>query len=225
MRFLFFNFFHYFWKSQIPRNRFFLSKKEKKSWNWNWTFFTDDKLKLWTEFRHMKMSHSSDHDKMEHMKKELEHLHCKSAANSELCLVISKFFSTLDSNEGDSFQLIYDDLPIYYVPESLKQRAFLFANIFTKWVFVKKKNILSYIFCDWFFKVPNQWQVGIPTFITRFGTYGKLDKVEQSRTEGGHRNSGYPKSWGKKFEKILKKFFFFFKKYQKKISRFFRDSF
>lgn len=93
----------------------------------------DDKLKLWTEFRHMKMSHSSDHDKMEHMKKELEHLHCKSAANSELCLVISKFFSTLDSNEGDSFQLIYDDLPIYYVPESLKQRAFLFANIFTKY--------------------------------------------------------------------------------------------
>ena len=94
--------------------------------------FLDDKLKLWTEFRHLKMTRSSDTDKMEHMKKELEHLNCKSAANSELCLVVAKFFSTLDSNEGDSFQLIYDDLPIYYVPESLKQRAFLFANIFTK---------------------------------------------------------------------------------------------
>ena len=131
----------------------------------------------------MKMSHSSDHDKMEHMKKELEHLHCKSAANSELCLVISKFFSTLDSNEGDSFQLIYDDLPIYYVPESLKQRAFLFANIFTKWVFVKKKpkNILSYIFCDWFFRYQINDKLAFPLLLRGLEhteNWTKLNRVE-----------------------------------------------
>ena len=96
----------------------------------------DDKLKLWTQFRKLKMEHSHHHgestEEMREMEKELEFLNCKTSSNAEICHVVAKFFSTLDSNEGDSFQLIYDDLPIYYVPESLKQRAFLFANIFTK---------------------------------------------------------------------------------------------
>ena len=42
-----------------------------------------------------------------------------------------KFFlllqEVLDYNEGDHFKLVYDDLPIYYVPEALKVYIFLFT--------------------------------------------------------------------------------------------------
>ena len=70
---------------------------------------------------------------MAQMKQQLKHLNCQGAVNAEICQLAAMFFSILDSNEGESFQLIYDDLPIYYVPESVKQRAYIFANLFTKY--------------------------------------------------------------------------------------------
>jgi len=50
------------------------------------------------------------------------------------CLIFSvaTFFKTLQSNEGDQFQLFYDDLPVYYVPASFKDKLYLMANLFTK---------------------------------------------------------------------------------------------
>ena len=40
---------------------------------------------------------------------------------------------TLQSNEGPTFHLFYDDLPIYYVPASQKDKLYLMANLFTKY--------------------------------------------------------------------------------------------
>lgn len=92
-----------------------------------------DKLNLWIKFKQMRMQHNPNHEEMERMEKELEQLNCNKAANAEICHVVAGFFAVLDSNEGDSFQLVYDDLPIYYVPETLKDRLYLMANLFTKY--------------------------------------------------------------------------------------------
>lgn len=95
-----------------------------------------DKLNLWIRFKKMRMQHHhgdlDHHEKMQEMKKALEHLNCNKAANAEICHVVASFFAVLDSNEGDSFQLVYDDIPIYYVPEALKERLYLMANLLTK---------------------------------------------------------------------------------------------
>ena len=93
-----------------------------------------DKLNLWTRFKRMRMAPTSEVDpnEMKKMKEELDHLNCNKAANAEICHLVASFFAVLDSNEGDNFQLVYDDLPIYYVPESLKDRLYLMANLFTK---------------------------------------------------------------------------------------------
>ena len=93
-----------------------------------------DKLNLWTRFKKLRMKHATeiDHEAMKAMKKELEHLNCNKATNAEICHLVASFFSILDSNEGENFQLVYDDLPIYYVPEALKDRIYLMANLFTK---------------------------------------------------------------------------------------------
>jgi len=93
-----------------------------------------DKLNLWIRFKKMRMKpHDEvDHEEMKTMKKELDHLNCNKATNAEICHLVASFFTVLDSNEGDNFQLVYDDLPIYYVPERLKERLYLMSNLFTK---------------------------------------------------------------------------------------------
>lgn len=45
---------------------------------------------------------------------------------------VAIFFKTLQSNEGDQFQLFHDNLPVYYVPASFKDKLYLMANLFTK---------------------------------------------------------------------------------------------
>ena len=35
----------------------------------------------------------------------------------------------LDYNEGDHFKLVYDDLPIYYVPEALKVNYYICLHL------------------------------------------------------------------------------------------------
>jgi hypothetical protein len=95
-----------------------------------------DKLNLWLRFKQIKkgVGTPDDHQTMDEMKQELEHLNCDLAANAEICHLVASFFSVLNSNEGDdSFHLVYDDLPIYYVPESLKDKLYLMANLFTKY--------------------------------------------------------------------------------------------
>merc|ERR1711936_876914 len=72
-------------------------------------------------------------EEMKTMKKELDHLNCNKATNAEICHLVASFFTVLDSNEGDNFQLVYDDLPIYYVPEKLKDRLYLMTNLLTKY--------------------------------------------------------------------------------------------
>merc|ERR1711936_1110074 len=69
-----------------------------------------DKLSLWTKFKKMSRKHKD-----------------------EICHLVASFFTVLDSNEGDNFQLVYDDLPIYYVPEKLKDRLYLMTNLLTKY--------------------------------------------------------------------------------------------
>ena len=96
-----------------------------------------DKLSLWTRFKKMSRKHKDeigDHEmeEMKEMKKELDHLNCNKATNAEICHLVASFFTVLDSNEGDNFQLVYDDLPIYYVPEKLKDRLYLMTNLLTK---------------------------------------------------------------------------------------------
>ena len=93
-----------------------------------------DKLNLWIRFKKMRHGPKAeiDHEEMKKMKQELDHLNCNKAANAEICHLVASFFAVLDENEGDNFQLVYDDLPIYYVPEKLKDRLYLMANLFTK---------------------------------------------------------------------------------------------
>ena len=93
-----------------------------------------DKLSLWIRFKKMSREPKADidHDEMKAMKKELDHLNCNKATNAEICHLVASFFTVLDSNEGDNFQLVYDDLPIYYVPEQLKDRLYLMTNLLTK---------------------------------------------------------------------------------------------
>ena len=87
------------------------------------------KLNLWTRFKKIRMELHNNHDEensevmkktMKEMMKKLEDLNCNNAANSEICHLVASFFEVLDHNEGDDFKLVYDDLPIYYVPEALK---------------------------------------------------------------------------------------------------------
>ncbi len=86
------------------------------------------------------------------MKEELKHLNCDIAANAEIChlgkknisnqerrielysnaFLVASFFAILNDNEGEDFKLIFDDLPIYYVPEALKDKLYLMANLFAK---------------------------------------------------------------------------------------------
>jgi len=97
-----------------------------------------DKLNLWTRFKklRMKLSHENEEEgkhEMKEMMEKLEDLNCNNAANAEICHLVASFFEVLDYNEGDHFKLVYDDLPIYYVPEALKERLYLMANLFTKY--------------------------------------------------------------------------------------------
>ena len=46
---------------------------------------------------------------------------------------VAHFFNTLEMNEADGqFKLYFDDLPIYYVPASHKDKLSLMANLLTK---------------------------------------------------------------------------------------------
>ena len=47
-------------------------------------------------------------------------------------LLVAVFFQILSGNQGSEFRLIYDDLPVYYVPAIHKERLFILANLFTK---------------------------------------------------------------------------------------------
>ena len=95
------------------------------------------KLDLWTRFKKLRMKFMSSHgsssahkmedseaesmkETMKEMMKELHDLNCNNAANAEICHLVANFFEILALNEGNHLKLVYDDLPIYYVPESLK---------------------------------------------------------------------------------------------------------
>eukprot|EP00095_Tigriopus_kingsejongensis_P011851 maker-scaffold493_size155937-snap-gene-0.22 protein:Tk11851 transcript:maker-scaffold493_size155937-snap-gene-0.22-mRNA-1 annotation:"hypothetical protein DAPPUDRAFT_95105" len=67
------------------------------------------------------------------LKKDLQQFQCDVATNSEICHLVADFFNTLESNEGSTFSLFYDDLPIYYVPSKYKDKLYLMANLFTKY--------------------------------------------------------------------------------------------
>ena len=60
---------------------------------------------------------------------------------------LTEFFFTylqevLDYNEGDHFKLVYDDLPIYYVPEALKVTIiFVYILVSNFTLDLTKKNL------------------------------------------------------------------------------------
>ncbi len=52
-------------------------------------------------------------------------------------VAVALFFKQLQNNEGEQFNLYYDDLPVYYVPAAYKDKLYLMANLFTKYVSTK----------------------------------------------------------------------------------------
>jgi len=106
----------------------------------------NSKLQLWLRFvspqgrvQHSGSigSHSVDEDGNEighdEMEEQLSELQCDQSANNEICQIVAHFFNTLEMNEADGqFKLYFDDLPIYYVPASHKDKLYLMANLLTK---------------------------------------------------------------------------------------------
>jgi len=78
-------------------------------------------------------SSSSATENKQKMMRELSGLQCDVSSNAEICQIVAHFFNTLEMNESDGqFKLYFDDLPIYYVPASHKDKLYLMANLFTK---------------------------------------------------------------------------------------------
>ena len=88
----------------------------------------NSKLQLWLQF-----VSTDDAEEKHQMKEKLSGLQCGVSTNAEICQIVAHFFNTLEMNEADGqFKLYFDDLPIYYVPASHKDRLYLMANLFTK---------------------------------------------------------------------------------------------
>jgi len=88
----------------------------------------NSKLQLWLKF----ITRESKMDKNE-MMHELAELQCDLSTNADICQIVAHFFNTLEMNEADGqFRLYFDDLPIYYVPASHKDKLYLLANLLTK---------------------------------------------------------------------------------------------
>ncbi len=47
---------------------------------------------------------------------------------------MADFIRILSANQGKEFRLYFDDLPIYYVPSKFKDKLYLLANLFTRYV-------------------------------------------------------------------------------------------
>jgi hypothetical protein len=45
---------------------------------------------------------------------------------------VAVFFENLKVNHGLEFRLIYDDLPVFFVPSAHKEKLFILSNLFTK---------------------------------------------------------------------------------------------
>merc|ERR1719474_395351 len=100
----------------------------------------NSKLQLWLRFvshddkaAEASSANSRRHLHHDQMMQELSGLQCDVSSNAEICHIVASFFNTLEMNEADgTFKLYFDDLPIYYVPASHKDKLYLMANLFTK---------------------------------------------------------------------------------------------
>lgn len=61
--------------------------------------------------------------------KNIHHFHCEKGTSMEFCKVSSQFLSQLTDNMGDELQLIYDKVPMYFIPTKDQLKFYLLSNL------------------------------------------------------------------------------------------------
>lgn len=61
--------------------------------------------------------------------KSIHHFHCEKGTNLEFCRVSSEFLYQLSENVGKDFRLIYDKVPMYYIPKKDQLKFYLLSNL------------------------------------------------------------------------------------------------
>jgi len=61
--------------------------------------------------------------------KSIHHFHCEKGNSLEFCKVSSDFLYQLSENTGKSLRLIYDDIPMYFIPQKDQLKFYLLSNL------------------------------------------------------------------------------------------------
>lgn len=61
--------------------------------------------------------------------KSIHHFRCEKGTNLEFCKVSSEFLYQLSENIGKEFRLIYDKVPMYYIPKKDQLKFYLLSNL------------------------------------------------------------------------------------------------
>ena len=61
--------------------------------------------------------------------KSIHHFRCEKGTNLEFCKVSSEFLYQLSENLGKEFRLIYDKVPMYYIPKKDQLKFYLLSNL------------------------------------------------------------------------------------------------
>jgi len=61
--------------------------------------------------------------------KSIHHFHCEKGNSLEFCKVSSDFLYQLSENTGKSLRLIYDDIPMYFIPRKDQLKFYLLSNL------------------------------------------------------------------------------------------------
>jgi hypothetical protein len=61
--------------------------------------------------------------------KSIHHFRCEKGTNLEFCKVSSEYLYQLSENMGKEFQLIYDKVPMYYIPKKDQLKFYLLSNL------------------------------------------------------------------------------------------------
>ncbi|KAI9550520.1 hypothetical protein GHT06_005840 [Daphnia sinensis] len=61
--------------------------------------------------------------------KSIHHFRCEKGTNLEFCKVSSEFLYQLSENIGKEFQLVYDKVPLYYIPKKDQLKFYLLSNL------------------------------------------------------------------------------------------------
>jgi len=61
--------------------------------------------------------------------KTIHHFHCEKGNSLEFCKVSADFLYQLSANTGKDLRLIYDDIPMYFVPKKDQLKFYLLSNL------------------------------------------------------------------------------------------------